>query len=214
MSLRRAAAAVVLFAAATAAHAQVVIAEGFNNVATLAGSGWILSNASVPLGTTPGWYQGDQTIFTSQAGAPQAYLAANYNNAAAGGALANWLISPTFSTQDAGWVSFYVRADVAPGFSDSLKWGFSKGGSSFADFALGSVHTIGPDWTQFQVNFAGQGAGSTGRFAIVYTGPADSANYVGVDTFTVAIPEPETWALMLVGFAGLGVMKRRRAVRR
>ncbi len=76
------------------------------------------------------------------------------------------------------------------------------------------MHTIGPDWTQFQVNFAGQGAGSTGRFAIVYTGPADSANYVGVDTFTVAIPEPETWALMLVGFAGLGVMKRRRAVRR
>jgi hypothetical protein len=114
MSLRRAAAAVVLFAAATAAHAQFVINEGFNNVATLAGSGWILSNASAPLGSTPGWFQGDQTIFTSQAGAPQAYLAANYNNAAAGGTLANWLISPTFSTQDAGVVSFYVRAEVVP----------------------------------------------------------------------------------------------------
>jgi len=213
MSLRRAAAAVVLFAAATAAHAQVVISEGFNNVATLAGSGWILSNASTPLGSTPGWYQGDQGIFAAQAGAPQAYLAANFNNAAAGGTLANWLISPTFSTQDAGWVSFYVRAEVLPDFSDKLKWGFSHGGSSFADFALGSEHTIGADWNQVLINFAAQGAGSTGRFAIVYTGAADASNYVGVDTFTVAIPEPETWALMLAGLAGLGVMKRRRAAR-
>ena len=214
MSLRRAAAAVVLFAAATTAHAQFVINEGFNNVATLAGSGWIITNASTPLGSTPGWFQGDQTIFTSQVGAPQAYLAANYNNAAAGGTLANWLISPTFSTQDAGFVSFYVRADVVPDFSDKLKWGFSKGGSSFADFALGTDHVIGADWTQVQVSFAAQGAGSTGRFAIVYTGPANLANYVGVDTFAVAVPEPETWALMLAGLAGLGVLKRRRAVRR
>ena len=214
MSLRRAAAAVVLFAAATAAHAQFVINEGFNNVATLAGSGWILSNASAPPGSVAGWFQGDQTIFTSQAGAPQAYVAANFNNAAAGGTLANWLISPTFSTQDAGVVSFYVRADLVPDFSDKLKWGFSKGGSSFADFALGSEHTIGADWTQVLVSFAAQGAGSIGRFAIVYTGLADPANYVGVDTFAVAVPEPETWALMLAGLAGLGVLKRRRAVRR
>lgn len=55
MSLRRAAAAVVLFAAATAAHAQVVLlSEGFNNITTLPGSGWILANASAPTGTTPG----------------------------------------------------------------------------------------------------------------------------------------------------------------
>jgi hypothetical protein len=213
MSLRRAAAAVVLFAAASAAHAQFVINEGFNNVATLAGSGWILANASAPPGSVAGWFQGDQTIFASQAGAPQAYIAANFNNAAPGGALHNWLISPTFSTQDAGFVSFYVRADVIPEFTDQLAWGFSHGGSSFADFSLGAAHTIGADWTQVLINFAPQGFGSTGRFAIVYTGPADLANYVGVDTFAVAVPEPETWALMLAGLAGLGVLKRRRATR-
>ena len=128
--------------------------------------------------------------------------------------LANWLISPTFSTQDAGWVSFYVRAEVLPEYSDTLRWGFSKGGSSITDFALGRDHVIGADWTQVLINFAAQGAGSTGLFAIVYDGPADLSNYVGVDTFAVAVPEPETWALMLVGFAGLGVMKRRRAARR
>jgi len=212
MSLRRAAAAVALFAAASAAHAQFVINEGFDNVASLTSRGWVVTNASSPLGST-GWFQGDQTIFTSQAGAPQAYIAANFNNAAAGGTLANWLISPTFSTQDAGFVSFHARADILPEFMDQLAWGFSKGGTSFADFTLGAPHTIGGAWTQFQINFAAQGAGSTGRFAIVYTGPGDLANYVGVDTFAVAVPEPETWALMLAGLAGLGVLKRRRATR-
>jgi hypothetical protein len=212
MSLRRAAAAVALFAAASAAHAQFVINEGFDNVASLTSRGWVVTNASSPLGST-GWFQGDQTIFTSQAGAPQAYIAANFNNAAAGGTLANWLISPTFSTQDAGFVSFHARADILPEFMDQLAWGFSKGGTSFADFTLGAPHTIGGAWTQFQINFAAQGAGSTGRFAIVYTGPGDLANYVGVDTFAVAVPEPETWALMLAGLAGLAVLKRRRATR-
>jgi len=212
MSLRRAAAAVALFAAASAAHAQFVINEGFDNVASLTSRGWVVTNASSPLGST-GWFQGDQTIFTSQAGAPQAYIAANFNNAAAGGTLANWLISPTFSTQDAGFVSFYARADILPEFMDQLAWGFSKGGTSFADFTLGAPHTIGGAWTQFQINFAAQGAGSTGRFAIVYTGPGDLANYVGVDTFAVAVPEPETWTLMLAGLAGLAVLKRRRATR-
>ena len=212
MLLRRAAAAVALFAAASAAQAQFVINEGFDNVASLTSRGWVVTNASSPLGST-GWFQGDQTIFTSQAGAPQAYIAANFNNAAAGGTLANWLISPTFSTQDAGFVSFHARADILPEFMDQLAWGFSKGGTSFADFTLGAPHTIGGAWTQFQINFAAQGAGSTGRFAIVYTGPGDLANYVGVDTFAVAVPEPETWTLMLAGLAGLAVLKRRRATR-
>jgi hypothetical protein len=212
MTLRRAAAAVVLFAAASAAHAQFAIDEGFDNVATLAGKGWLLVNASSPVGST-GWFQGDQTIFTAQAGAPQAYIASNFN-AAAGGTLANWLISPTFSTQDRGFVSFYARADIFEQFVDQLAWGFSKGGTSFADFTIGAPHTIGGEWTHFQIDFAPQGAGSIGRFAIVYTGSAELANYVGVDTFAVAVPEPETWALMLVGLAGLGVLKRRRAVRR
>ena len=91
--------------------------------------------------------------------------------------------------------------------------GLQQGWLELRRLHLGSEHVIGGDWTQVQVSFASQGAGSTGRFAIVYTGPADLANYVGVDTFTVAVPEPETWALMLAGLAGLGVMKRRRAAR-
>ena len=43
-----------------------------------------------------------------------------------GGTLANWLISPTFSTQDAGGtVSFYVRADIVPGVQPTSSRGAS-----------------------------------------------------------------------------------------
>ncbi len=215
MKARLAALAAGLILAATAAHSQVVINEGFDDITSLTASGWILSNASTPAGST-GWFQGDQTIFTSQAGAPEAYIGANYNNAAPGGTIANWLISPKFSTEDKGSVSFYARADLIAGadFADTLKFGFSSGGSSFADFALGAAQTIAGAWTHYTVNFAPQGAGTVGRFAIEYAGLADTSNYVGIDTFTVAVPEPETWALFVVGLGGLGVVLRRRKARR
>jgi PEP-CTERM motif len=215
MKARLAALAAVLMFAATAAQSQVtLINEGFNNVTTLAGSGWIISNVSTPIGSTS-WFQGDQQVFTSQAGAPEAYIAANFNSAAGGGTIADWLISPTFQTANAGTVSFYARADIADGFADHLKFGFSNGSSTLADFTLGAVQTIAGGWTQYTFAYGAQGAGSTARFAIVYTGLADLSNYVGIDTFSVvAVPEPETWALFALGLGGLGVVSRRRAARR
>jgi hypothetical protein len=211
MSLRRAAAAVVLIAAATAAQSQIVINEGFNDVATLAGKGWLRVNAAAG-GTSAPWFQADPSLFfPAQAGPANSYVASNFNNAAVGGTLASWLITPTFSTAAAGYVDFYARAEIFDGFADQLAWGFSKGGSSLGDFTLGAAQTIGGDWTRFHLEFAAQGAGSTGRFAIVYTGPAETANYVGVDTLTVAVPEPETWAMLMVGLAGMGALARRRA---
>jgi hypothetical protein len=37
-----------------------------------------------------------------------------------------------------------------------------------------------------------------------------NATFNGVGTLTAAVPEPSTWAMMLLGFAGLGVMAYRR----
>ncbi|MGZ8259729.1 MAG: choice-of-anchor J domain-containing protein, partial [Caldimonas sp.] len=84
MSLRRAAVAVVFSVSSAAAHSQVVLVnEGFDNVATLPGSGWILTNASTPVGST-GWFQGLPDFFPAHAGAENSYAAANFNSAAAG----------------------------------------------------------------------------------------------------------------------------------
>ena len=215
MSLRRAATAAVLFAAATAAHAQFVINEGFNNVATLAGSGWVLANASVAArvdaGLVPGRPDDLHRAGGRAAGLHRRELQQRRRRRHARE------LADLADLLDAGR---RLRELLCPcrrpaGISrTNLAWGFSKGGTSFADFSIGAPHTIGADWTQVpdQLRCAGRRAPPAASRSST-PAPADLANYVGVDTFAVAVPEPETWALLLAGFAGLGVLKRRRAVR-
>ena len=71
-----------LLMAAASVQASPLLVEDFDNVAGLTGFGWTLTNNSSTPGLT-GWFQGDQQIFASQAGAPEAYIAANFNNASA-----------------------------------------------------------------------------------------------------------------------------------
>ena len=72
------------------AQAGVVVNEGFDNISTLTTSGWVLTNASTPVGST-GFFQGNTDVLTSQAGAANSYIAANFNNAADGGVINDWL---------------------------------------------------------------------------------------------------------------------------
>jgi hypothetical protein len=112
MSLRRAAAAVALFAAASAAHAQFVINEGFDNVASLTSRGWVVTNASSPLGSTAG------SRATRRSSRPRRRATGLHRRElqqpAAGGTLANWLISPTLLDAGCRFVSFHARADILP----------------------------------------------------------------------------------------------------
>lgn len=210
MSLRGIAAAASLLVCTAAAHAQFVINQGFENVASLASSGWVLSNQSTAGGTT-NWFQGDEQIFPAQAGTPPSYIASNFNAAPAGGTIANWLITPLFSAADPVTVSFFARSTGDARFTDALRVGFSSGSAAFADFVLGAAQVVpGGAWTRYTFSYAPHGAGSTARFAIVYSGLADAADYVGIDTLTVAVPEPQTWALFAAGLAGVGWIGRRR----
>jgi len=203
-------------ALAGTAHAATVFSEGFDDVFGLADNGWVLTNNSSPANNTvdgTGWFQGsaDNGIFDAQAGA--GYAAANYNNAAAGGTIDNWLITPTFSTALAGTVTVWLRGDILDGFTDTARFGFSQGSSDIASFVTGSAVTATGTWTEYSFAYAAGGAGSTARFAIEYTGDADSANFIGVDTLTItAVPEPATWALFALGAAGV-VARRRSSAR-
>jgi hypothetical protein len=197
-------------ALAGTAHANTtLVSEGFDNVATLASSGWVLTNASTAGGTT-GWFQGDGSIFPAHAGT--GFAAANFNNAPTGGTIDNWLISPQFSTASNGHVTLWLRGAADDGFADTLKFGFSTGDSATASFTTGALVTATGDWTQYSFAYTAGGAGSVGRFAIEYTGLADVSDYVGVDTLSItAVPEPATWALFAFGLAG--VVARRRSAR-
>lgn len=211
-------ASMLAFAVSAYADPAPLIDEGFDYldpITSLTSGGWLLINQSTPIGST-NWAQGDASIFAAQTGGPvagdAAYLSANFNNGVPDGSISNWLITPTFSTELAGTVSFWAKAAIEEPFFDKLRVGFSDGSTDTLDFSLSKAITVTGDWAQYSFSYASGGVGSFGRFAIDYTGWANNANYVGVDTLTVTpVPEPSTWAMFGLGLAGLVVYSRRRA---
>jgi hypothetical protein len=211
--------AMALLGAAAAAQADVILQEGFNNVANLAASGWVQTNNSTANpGNTP-WFQGNTDVFDAQSGAAGSYAAATWGSAFGGGSIDNWLISPIFSTAQLTVVSLWLRAEEAAGFSDHISFGVSNGSSSIADFALNPSFVANTDgWQKYTFSIAAQGAGSTARFAINYNGLSDTSDYVGIDSLEVntvadpaAIPEPASLLLLGTGLLGLTAARRRRS---
>ena len=107
----------------TPSHAQV-LQQGFDDITALAG--WQLINESEPLGQS--WFQGNPGVFTAQAGAPNAYIGANYLSAAGGsGSIDNWLITPQLTLGGPATLSFYTRSATTAGFNDTLEVLFRSG---------------------------------------------------------------------------------------
>lgn len=187
-----------------------VLNEGFDNVSGL--SGWAQVNNSVPPGL--GWFQGNGGLFPAQSGAADSYAAINFLGAANGsGTVDNWLITPELSLNGESVLSFYTRRASEPGFNDQLEVLFSPGAGMELD-GFTSVGTIGgsgnypADWAQFSATVTANG---TGRFAFHYFGPADTLNYVGLDTVSVvtAVPEPSAWAMLGAGLGLFGLRRRK-----
>jgi hypothetical protein len=220
-----------LLFASSSLQAGVILNEGFDNISTLAGSGWAMVNNSSPVGST-GWFQGNTPIFTAQAGAPDSYIAANFNNAgfvgSVGGNISNWLITPVLSLQYNLQFVFFTRTDVGSLFPDRLELRLSTNGASTnvgaTDSSVGDftnlVLSVNPTlsvsgypevWTQVTANFVGVGVPASGRFAFRYDVPdnANNADYIGIDTVSVTQDAPEPATMGLIAF-GLGAVAWRR----
>src|SRR5882757_9999516 len=177
--------------------------ENFDNVSTLAGSGWVMINNSNPVGST-GWFQGDPSIFSSQNGAPNSYIAAKFDNAGFGGNISNWLLTPEIGLFNGEVVSFYARTEPSGAiFNDSLELRLSTNGTSTnvgsTDTSLGDFTTLllaingsqtgsfPEDWTLFTATISGLSGSGTigGRIALRYNVTDTSLNgdFIGVDHF-------------------------------
>jgi hypothetical protein len=207
------------------APASSLLSEDFDNVSTLTGSGWVLTNNSNPLGTT-GWFQGNRGIFFANSGAADSYVAANFLNAANGGNISNWLITPQLSLVDQVLVTFYTRTEAGAPGADRLELRLSLNGSSAnagnTDTSVGDFTTLlltvnktlsvsgyPQTWSRMAA-LVTLPAPSSGRFAFRYTVPDTSVNgdYIGIDNVRVGeLPEPSTLVLGAIG--GIAALVRR-----
>lgn len=186
-----------------AAHAQA-ITEGFDNVATLPGSGWTIVNASDPVGSGT-WAQGNSGNFAAQNGAANSYVAAGSNSGSGISTISNWLITPTRTFRNGDVITFYTRTAALSLKPDRLQVRMSTSGSSanvggsatttgdFTDLlleinALQALLLYPDGWTQYTITIAGLTAPTFGRVAFRYFvtngGPSGlNSNYIGIDNF-------------------------------
>jgi hypothetical protein len=199
----------------------LLLDEGFDNLAALSGAGWIFVNNSVPPGSTS-WFQGNANTFASYDGAPDAYIAANYNNTNGTGTISNWLISPVISIKNGDILSFWTRTTTVTS-PDRLEVRASISGStstvgntanSTGDFGL-LLLSVNPSltinqypsvWTRYEVVIDGLTGYKSGRIAFRYyvtEGGSNGQNsdYIGIDRIQYA-SEPtavplSSWTILL-----------------
>jgi PEP-CTERM motif len=213
------------------ASASTILFENFDNVANLVPAGWAIVNNSAPPGTTD-WFQGNPAVFTSQSGVANSYVAANFEAAAFGGNISDWLISPQLTFQNGDVISFWARTETGSPAPDRLDLRLSLNGAStnvgstnasvgdFSTLLLSINPALTPggfpeSWALFQATLSGLGGPTGGRFAFRYNVVDTSANgdYIGIDTVRVTqsdVPEPSTLALLSAGLVSAARVRRRR----
>ena len=177
------------------------MAEGFSDITTLPGAGWVQQNNS---GGTPvnGWVQGFR--WPGQAGGDNAYIEANSSSTSGTNTISNWLLTPPLTLQNGATMTFYTRTVSSPDFADRLQVRMSTADASanvgttptdVGDFTSLQID-INPtystsgypsDWQLFSVSVSGLAAPTTGRFAFRYFvengGPSGAnSDAIGVDT--------------------------------
>ena len=226
MRFKSTALAALLTLGAGLSHAgATLLSEGFGDISTLAGAGWVQTNNSSPLGST-GWFQGNG-FFVAPSGTPNSYIAANFNNATPGGAISNWLMTPVVAIANGEQLHFALRT-AGEGFLDTVQVYMSTSGASsnvggtalsVGDFVLLDTFSSSQDngWMNETVTVGGLGAGTTGRFAFRYVvGDTNvDGNYIGIDDVSITtrgtdLPEPASFALAALAVGGLGLTRRRR----
>ena len=195
-------------------------------------AGWTVNNLSQPPGTLD-WFQGNEFVFPAQQGAPNSYLAANFESGGEVSTISTWLILPTSTYRNGDTLSFYSRTAEFSEWPDRLEVRFSNVGGTDVGTTATSVGTfstllisINPtlevggypeDWTRYSATLSGLTGPTSGAFAFRYTVTdgglfGANSNYIGIDTVQItAVPEPSVYMMMAFGLGMVGYMRRRQS---
>ena len=160
-----------------------------------------MQNNSQPGPGTTGWFQGNSLTFPSQSGAPNSYIAANFQSGTGVSTLSNWLLTPPVNLQNGAQLTFWTRTTTGT-FPDRLQVRMSTNGTSTnvggTALSVGDFTTLLLDinptytltdyptaWTQFVVTLSGLGSPAKGRLAFRYFvengGPSGTnSTYIGI----------------------------------
>lgn len=109
------------------------INEGFNDITTLAGAGWVQQNNSTTIGSTA-WFQGNPVAaggpFDAFNGATNAYIAVNFNSTTGANDISNWLVTPNRTIKNGDVIQFYTRTYAPTTYADRLEMRLSTNGAS------------------------------------------------------------------------------------
>jgi hypothetical protein len=202
--------AVLIATGGAASAAPITFSEGFDDVSTLAGAGWLTPNYSTPGGEKPGWVQGNPGIFPAASGAADSFIGASYLGAPEnGGTVDNWLITPLFSVVHGSTISFATRAGGE--YPDHLEVLWSLGSSNIADFMSIETLTGTTNWASLDLTAYGLSQDIRLAFRYFIEDNSVEGDYVGVDSFEVrSVPEPGTIALFGVALLMMTFAIRRR----
>ena len=200
-----------------AARADVVLTE--NSGMNGAQSNVVFDNAASDMRSATGHFNGNNTDtvkFTDLAGAAFTSAAKSGNDIKITGAtdigiqvfLANGDLTGTtkdvFSLAGSGTITMVVNAVTANGVSETFNLPVSG--------QAGTPFTISGNESFFELN-ASNGEVVTGLEIIDTGGSISDFEHYRIDSAPIptvaAVPEPSTWAMMLLGFAGIVVMGAR-----
>src|SRR5271166_6175333 len=198
------------------------LTEGFDDVTTLAGAGWVITNNSNPLGTN-NWAQGipgnqlDGLGVNAQSGAANSFIQTNFN-AANGGIASDWLITPVLELENGATISFYTQTNIPVNtmFPNELQVWESQTGSSTVnvgstaaspggDFTVklldinpgataenGTPGGYPTTWTQYTLTISGLSAPTDGRIGFRYYLPDATTQGTTIGIDTFSFADPPT----------------------